>query len=88
MSDASPYSSARLNEPPEQPDGMTLCRDGTWAHSQGGLTWRSTTNIRWRTGEDPMAAGGVAPVLEQAWRCIETGAVQWRRVPAVSQPSP
>lgn len=87
MSDKTPLSSASINEPAAAslPDGCAL-QDGTWIESRAGLTWRSTTNLRWATASDPMKAGGITPVLEQAWRCIESGAVSWRRVPFVSLP--
>lgn len=39
-----------------------------------GHTWQQTSGLRWR-----------GPVLEQAWQCIETGEIEWREVPRVSE---
>jgi hypothetical protein len=40
-------------------------------------TWQPTAAIRWRA----LAHGG--QVLEQLWRCIETGGNEWRAVETV-----
>ncbi len=48
-----------------------------------GITWVVTPELRWRT-----APGGAIRYLEQAWRCVESGAIDWRRVPSVTLPLP
>jgi len=51
-------------------------------------TFKLTNALRWRKPHgDPMQAliesthGKDAPVLQQAWQCVETGEVEWRDVP-------
>lgn len=61
------------------------------AHSQGwttGKAYRCSNALRWRRpNENEIVAlmesthGKHAPVLQQAWECIETGEVEWRDVP-------
>lgn len=87
LSDRTPLSSGSINEPPPALADARILRDGTWLEMTNGMTWASTPNIRWCTEADPAKAGGIIPVLQQLWRCVESGAVQWRRVPCVSQPS-
>jgi len=51
-------------------------------------TFRCGNTLRWRRpSDDEITAlieathGKHAPVLQQAWECIETGEVEWRDVP-------
>ena len=50
-------------------------------------TYKCTNQLRWRKpNDDPMTAlveathGKDAPVLQQAWQCIETGEIDWKDV--------
>jgi len=61
------------------------------AFAQGkttGKTYRRSNALRWRRpNKDEIVAliesthGKHAPVLQQAWECIETGDVEWLDVP-------
>lgn len=41
-------------------------------------TWFATQRLRWRR---PPHTTTAHDVLEAAWQCVETGAVEWRAVP-------
>ena len=61
------------------------------AFAQGrttGKTFRCSSALRWRKPNNNEVValmeathGKHAPVLQQAWECIETGEVDWRDVP-------
>lgn len=74
-----------MRQPPALADARLL-PDGTWLEMTNGMTWASTPNIRWCTEPDASKAGEIIPVLQQAWRCVESGAVDWRPVPTVRLP--
>jgi hypothetical protein len=58
-------------------------------------TWQQNGNaVRWRKPHpDELRAltesthGKDAPVLQQAWSCVETGEVEWKDVPIVDYPA-
>jgi len=37
-------------------------------------SWQATPMLRWLIQDDS------APELQQAWRCVETGEMEWRKV--------
>ena len=51
-------------------------------------TYKLSNSLRWRQPSDnelvalvEATHGNPAPILQQAWQCIETGEVDWRDVP-------
>ena len=57
-------------------------------------TFKAVAALRWRKPNPNEAIalvesthGKYAPVLQQAWQCIETGELDWRDVPLVDFPN-
>jgi hypothetical protein len=57
-------------------------------------TWQAASAIRWRKPHPneyraliESTHGKYAPVLQQAWQCVETGEIDWRDVPMVDYPN-